>query len=128
MTVRVASLAGFCFGVKRAVEYLEGLLENKKSGDCFYTLGELIHNRSVVKDLEARGASAISAEDAPRLAASAMAGKEVHIVIRAHGIEKPLFDSLSKIAAENPFFHLHDMTSPFVEKIHRFAKTCFTSY
>ena len=32
MTTRVASLAGFCFGVKRAVDFLEGLLEKKKGG------------------------------------------------------------------------------------------------
>ena len=121
MIVRVASLAGFCFGVKRAVDYLDKLLENKKEGECFYTLGELIHNRSVVKDFSERGVLPIDADAALLYAKSASEAQPVHIVIRAHGIEKALADGLSAIAENNPHFHLHDLTCPFVEKIHRLA-------
>ncbi len=122
MTVRVASLAGFCFGVKRAVDYLDSLLKKKGEGEVFYTLGELIHNRSVVNSFAERGALAIGVDEALPLAMSADENRTVHIVIRAHGIEKSLFDSLSDIARDNSHFHLHDMTCPFVEKIHRFAE------
>ena len=123
MTVRVASLAGFCFGVKRAVEFLEGLLEKKQAGDRIFTLGHLIHNAQVVERFSERGVRAVEVDEALALAEGAREGENVHIVLRAHGVEKGLFDALSQIALKNEHFHLHDMTCPFVEKIHRFAKT-----
>ena len=122
MTVRVGSLAGFCFGVKRAVDYLDALLSQKKENDRVYTLGHLIHNTDVVEDFAARGAVAVEEKDAKALAESATEASHVHIVLRAHGVERALFSALTAVSENNPYFHLHDMTCPFVEKIHRFAK------
>ncbi|MBR2987437.1 MAG: bifunctional 4-hydroxy-3-methylbut-2-enyl diphosphate reductase/30S ribosomal protein S1 [Clostridia bacterium] len=122
MTVRVASLAGFCFGVKRAVEHLEHLLATKREPDRIYTVGQIIHNPQVVERFRARGVQPITEAEALTLARGASVTSGVHIVLRAHGVEKPLFDALSDIAADNPYFVLHDMTCPFVEKIHRHAE------
>ena len=122
MTVHVASLAGFCFGVKRAVDYLDRLLREKKPTARIYTVGQIIHNPLVVKDFAARGALAIGEEDALILAKTASEASEVHIVLRAHGVTRSFAESLYAAAEENAFFHVHDMTCPFVEKIHRHAK------
>jgi len=51
--IRVARHAGFCFGVKRAVEMVE---EELKKGGKVFTFGEIIHNPQVVEDLASRGA------------------------------------------------------------------------
>ena len=121
MRIKVASLAGFCFGVRRAVEYLEALLERKSERERVYTLGSLIHNPQVVASLEKRGASAVTEAEALRLARSATEDSPVHLVIRAHGLEKPVREALLSVERENAAFHLHDMTCPFVAKIHRIA-------
>ena len=52
MSVTVAKSAGFCFGVTRAVDLVYQLLDEGKK---VCTLGPIIHNDHVVKDLEARG-------------------------------------------------------------------------
>ena len=51
MEVKVASSAGFCFGVKRAVEMVYNEINNS---DNIYTYGPIIHNEEVVKDLESK--------------------------------------------------------------------------
>lgn len=53
MKVKVARTAGFCFGVKRAVDKVYQLIEEGVSP--IYTLGPIIHNEEVVSDLESRG-------------------------------------------------------------------------
>ncbi|MBQ7365194.1 MAG: bifunctional 4-hydroxy-3-methylbut-2-enyl diphosphate reductase/30S ribosomal protein S1 [Clostridia bacterium] len=122
MTVKVASLAGFCFGVKRAVEYLDRLVSEKKPTERVYTVGNLIHNPRVVEDFARRGVTAIAEDEALPLAGSATPEASVHIVLRAHGVERQLYDALKRVEEENPFFRLHDMTCPFVAKIHRHAQ------
>ena len=62
--VRVAKSAGFCFGVKRAVDMVYAQLEindETKDGikDPIYTYGPIIHNEEVVKDLETKGVTVI---------------------------------------------------------------------
>ena len=57
--IAVASTAGFCFGVKRAVRYAERLAEDGGG----YTLGQIIHNPFVVSDLEKRGVKAVESLD-----------------------------------------------------------------
>ena len=64
MDLKIASHAGFCFGVRRAVETTQALL---RSGEAVYTLGPMIHNPQVVASLEAEGA---------RVAAMARAERE----------------------------------------------------
>ena len=53
MIVKVAEHAGFCFGVRRAVDKVYELIETQDKK--IFTLGPIIHNESVVEDLEAKG-------------------------------------------------------------------------
>ena len=55
--ITVANTAGFCFGVDRAVKIVYDELEKKSR---VATLGPIIHNPNVVKDLEAKGVKIIS--------------------------------------------------------------------
>ena len=111
MKVVVAKTAGFCFGVKRAVdsvyEQIAANTENKK----IYTFGPIIHNEEVVRDLERKGVSVISSLDEL---------KTIHqgiVVIRSHGTTKETYD----IIRENQLT-LVDATCPFVKKIHRIVQ------
>ena len=60
MKVTVAKSAGFCFGVKRAVEQVYQQLETGKKP--VYTYGPIIHNDQVVKELEQKGVRVIRSE------------------------------------------------------------------
>ena len=61
--VILAKSAGFCFGVRKAVELAEEMAE---SGRPFVMLGPVIHNDAVIKSLEARGVSCVdTVEDVP---------------------------------------------------------------
>ena len=104
--VIVAEHAGFCFGVKRAVE--EVYRQAQEGAKPVYTYGPIIHNEEVVADLEKRGVHAL--EGAKELS-------QVHegtIIIRSHGVEKKIYD---QITAQG--LTLVDATCPFVKKIHR---------
>ena len=61
MKVTVAKSAGFCFGVKRAVEQVYQQLETGKKP--VYTYGPIIHNDQVVKELEQKGVRVIRSEE-----------------------------------------------------------------
>lgn len=52
MEVTLAKSAGFCFGVKRAVDMV---YQESEKPQKVYTLGPIIHNEQVVADLEAKG-------------------------------------------------------------------------
>lgn len=110
-TVRVAKTAGFCFGVKRAVDKVNELAE---TGKKVYTLGPIIHNEKVVEELEKKGVSVVSGlEEAAEI-------KSGYIVIRSHGIDKASDDRLREIAeASQGSVRIFDATCPFVKKIHR---------
>ena len=83
MEIRVAKTAGFCFGVKRAVDLTYGLLNE---GCKVATLGPLIHNPQAVEDMQKKGALVADAiADVP-------AGYEV--VIRSHGVPRTVYDEL----------------------------------
>ena len=102
MKITVASSAGFCFGVNRAVQMVSQLLdENKKV--C--TLGPIIHNPQTLRRLAARGASIVkNVSDAPA---------DATLVIRSHGVGKKTYD---KILSRGLSFC--DATCPNVAKIH----------
>ena len=61
MEVTVAKSAGFCFGVKRAVDTVYREIESGEKP--VYTFGPIIHNEQVVEDLENRGVQVILSED-----------------------------------------------------------------
>ena len=104
-TISVAETAGFCFGVDRAVKIVGDLVE---SGEKVCTLGPIIHNPQLVKDLEDKGIIIIdNPKDAPN---------GYKVVIRSHGVGKDVYDTL----AENEIPYV-DATCPFVSKIHKIA-------
>lgn len=118
MEITVASLAGFCFGVSRAVDTVESAI---KDGGTIFTLGKLIHNPGFIRDLEERGVTVIDSEDIERVAAEASSDRPAVICTRAHGITHDLTDRLCNLEASNPFFKVRDCTCPYVKKIHKIA-------
>lgn len=120
--VLVASLAGFCFGVRRAVDFVEGLLAEKKPNERICTLGHLIHNRQVMESFSARGVKVAEEGELRALVSSACKTSPVVLAGRAHGIERDLYRFLIEAARENPFFSFYDLTCPYVAKIHRIAR------
>ena len=82
--INVAKTAGFCYGVKRAVDDVYKEIENGKK---IATLGPLIHNRQVIEDLASKGVYAYdSIEDIP---------SDHTVVIRAHGVPKAVYDKMN---------------------------------
>ncbi len=105
MNVQLAESAGFCFGVKRAVELV---YEEAKKGMPVYTFGPIIHNDEVVKDLEEKGVTVIhDIEELNQIT-------EGTIIIRSHGVSKEIYDAMQEKGLT-----LVDATCPFVRKIHK---------
>lgn len=103
--VTLAKSAGFCFGVKRAIEMAYAQIEK---GELTYSYGPLIHNKEVTGDLEKKGVSIIDTLD------GIMEGS---VLIRSHGVGKFLYDAL-----EEKGLGVVDGTCPFVKKIHDIVK------
>ncbi len=120
-TVEVALHAGFCFGVKRAVEALENAVKDLPTGGQIATLGPLIHNESYIRSLEARGIFSIGEEDAIKRAGEASSKRPFVLIIRAHGVLLTTEKKLQEIAEKNPHFTLVDCTCPFVQKLQKVA-------
>ena len=102
MSITVAKSAGFCFGVNRAINIVNNLLDKNVRVS---TLGPIIHNMEVVNELESRGCKAVSSIDKVENGAT--------LVIRSHGVPKYVIDKL----VENGVKY-EDATCPFVKKIH----------
>ncbi len=123
MTITVAENAGFCFGVKRATDEIERLLAQTDRRDTdLYTLGELIHNPVYISQLAKAGVQTITIEDARQLAAT-RDGRHRILIVRTHGVTKEEEALLRAWEADNPHFHVTDMTCPFVKRIHNIAET-----
>ena len=105
----VAKTAGFCFGVKRAVEQVYEQI--KKGTSPIYTYGPIIHNEEVVKDLAEKGVSVVHSEEELKNL------KEGTVIIRSHGVSRHIYDILK----ENNL-QVVDATCPFVKKIHRIVE------
>mgnify|MGYP005858994849 CR=1 FL=1 len=112
MEVTVAKSAGFCFGVKRAVDKVYELIGTEQKP--IYTLGPIIHNEGVVADLEARGVHVITEADLDFPDDTLQNGT---VVIRSHGVGKAIYDKLK----EKNISYV-DVTCPFVLKIHRIVE------
>ncbi len=120
MEVTVASLAGFCFGVSRAVDTVEEAINN---GGTVFTLGKLIHNSGFIKELEERGVRIIENIQLDDIAASATADNPIVVCTRAHGITLELSKKLEALESQNPYFRVKDCTCPYVKKIHKIASS-----
>jgi len=125
MRIIVAKSAGFCFGVKNAVDTVESLL-NK--GIRVATVGKLIHNPQYIDLLKKRGVIILSddfpsAKDSIELFAS-HAEQNVcsAAVVRAHGIPKSLYEFLKGLECKYPNFTMVDCTCPRVTAVHKIVE------
>jgi len=110
MEVKVAKYAGFCFGVKRAVNTV---YDQIGSGKKIYTYGPIVHNEEVVKAMQEKGVLVITDED--ELDSIEPVSDSI-VVVRAHGITEREYTKL-----QNKGFEVVDATCPFVKKIHNIA-------
>ncbi|MDD6307127.1 MAG: 4-hydroxy-3-methylbut-2-enyl diphosphate reductase [Clostridiales bacterium] len=108
MKVTLAKSAGFCFGVKRAVDTVYEEIE--KDG-AIYTFGPIIHNEEVVSDLEKKGVIVVNSVEELRQLPKGT------VIIRAHGVEKGIYEEIKSLG-----FEMIDATCPFVLKIHRLVE------
>lgn len=109
MEITVAKTAGFCFGVKRAVEKVYDQIATGKKP--IYTYGPIIHNEEVVRDLEEKGVQVIASKEELETL------KEGVVVIRSHGVGREIYELLERQGLE-----LVDATCPFVKKIHKIVR------
>lgn len=104
MKVELAKSAGFCFGVEKAVNTVYE--EAKKENEIVYTLGPIIHNEEVVKDMKKRGVEAVKMEDLASLPKGT-------VIIRSHGVSREVYNFVKQSG-----HRVVDATCPFVKKIH----------
>ena len=108
MEVILAKSAGFCFGVKRAVETV---YEQTGTENRIYTYGPIIHNEEVVKDLESKGVTVLEGEEDLRKLDKGT------VVIRSHGVPREICEMIEKKGLT-----CVDATCPFVKRIHRIVE------
>lgn len=106
MEIIIGKTAGFCYGVKNAVEKSTEELKKEKELCC---LGEIVHNKQVVQELEQQGMEFIE-----NLQENITKKKTV---IRAHGVSKKIYDDAKKEGID-----LIDLTCPMVLKIHKIVE------
>ena len=103
MSVVLAKSAGFCYGVRRAVELAERTAEE---GRPCVMLGSIIHNKDVIARLAEKGLTAVERpEDVPEGSA---------VIIRSHGEGRAVYDQLRARGVE-----ILDATCPNVTRIHQ---------
>jgi 4-hydroxy-3-methylbut-2-enyl diphosphate reductase len=100
-----AKRAGFCFGVKRAVDMAFNAAQNSNN---VYTLGPIIHNPQVIEILKSEGVKPISSIDGPNIKA---------LIIRTHGVPHEVLEQLGRKK-----YKVIDATCPFVKKAQQYAK------
>jgi len=103
--VVTAKRAGFCFGVRRAVDIA---FDAANKGGKVYTLGPIIHNPQVIERLTAQGVAPIESIDNRRIKT---------LIIRTHGVTKEISERLSKKS-----YAVIDATCPFVKKAQHYAR------
>ena len=101
----VAKNIGFCFGVKRAVEQTEKLLEKLQS---LSTIGDIVHNPIIMEKLKSKGLNVYNSIEK-------LNGK--YFLIRSHGLSKKEIEKIKKLG-----FEVFDLTCPFVKKIHNLVE------
>ena len=111
MTIFLAEHSGYCYGVKRAIKMLDGLVDLNVP---VFTYGPIIHNQQVTDYYKQKGVNVID-----DLEAFEHFGREIAIlVIRSHGAPKAIYD-----IAEELGFEIRDATCPYVKKIQNTVST-----
>ncbi|MCM1524564.1 MAG: bifunctional 4-hydroxy-3-methylbut-2-enyl diphosphate reductase/30S ribosomal protein S1, partial [Ruminococcus sp.] len=104
-TITAAKSAGFCFGVDKAVKFVYNICNDVKTA----TLGEIIHNPAVVKDLQSKGVRVINSPDE--------AEADETVVIRSHGVGAEAVNELERRGIK-----YYDCTCPYVSRIQKLAE------
>ena len=123
--ILIADNAGFCFGVKRAMNMAWNELD-KSDRVAIYALGPLIHNKQAVAKYEERGMLTVDTIEEIEKIESEKArqgiktSKDREMIIRSHGVSKSVYDE-----AKLKDIPIIDTTCPFVRKIHYLANKCF---
>ena len=107
MEIVIGKTAGFCYGVERAVEGATQEITKAKEKDSIYCLGEIVHNKQVIRKLETLGIKCIEKIEEAK-------GK---VLIRAHGVPKEVYD-----LAKEKNIKIQDYTCPNVLKVHKIAE------
>jgi len=113
MEIKLAESAGFCFGVKRAVDTV---YEQLKTGKTIYTYGPIVHNEEVVWELSEKGVQVLENEEALK-SLEVPEGKKAAVIIRAHGVPEKIYHLMEEKGLE-----CIDATCPFVKRIHKIAE------
>lgn len=131
MEIILGDRAGFCYGVNEAVTKADEVI-SKNKGDKIYCLGELVHNKQVVEQLEEKGLVFINCiddiekeqvdkhstnENDIRKNNKNIDKEKIRLIIRAHGIEKKIYEEAKKRNIE-----LFDYTCPNVLAIHKIVE------
>lgn len=103
MEIKIAKNAGFCFGVKRAMQMASDELDDKSTK--VYSLGPLIHNKQAVSKYEKKGLKIV--EDINIIPSNE------RVIIRSHGVGEIIYKK-----AKDKSIKIIDTTCPFVKKIH----------
>ena len=104
MKINLAKSAGFCSGVKRAIDIAFRTAASEKN---VYMLGDIVHNEDVVRQIRKAGIKKIK-----RL----LPGKNRALLIRAHGISLNTLRATLKLG-----YKIFDATCPMVKEIHQIA-------
>jgi len=112
LTILLASPRGFCAGVDRAIQIVERAIE--RYGRPVYVRHEIVHNRYVVENLEAKGAIFVDELDE--------VPDDRPVVFSAHGVPK----TVPAEAARRNLLYV-DATCPLVSKVHREAERHFAA-
>lgn len=108
MEIKLAKNSGFCFGVNRAINMINRIIETENKP--IYTLGPIIHNPAIIEELNNKGVRvAKSVDEIPQNSI---------VIIRTHGISEKV---LLKLKERN--LTVFDATCPYVSKIQQIAKT-----
>ena len=110
MEVKLAKTAGFCFGVKRAVDTV--YKEAEKNNETIYTFGPIIHYEQVVEDLEKNGVFVVNTTTELKALKPGTT-----VIVRSHGVGKSIYDLMDECG-----LNIVDATCPFVKKIHRIVE------
>jgi 4-hydroxy-3-methylbut-2-enyl diphosphate reductase len=105
----VAENAGFCFGVKRAVDTSTDYRNINKSG--IYTFGPLVHNKNVVDHLREKGINEVDINNLDKL------NDKDTVIVRSHGVAPQVMKQIKDTGAE-----VIDATCPYVLAIHKRVK------
>ena len=122
MSLTVAKTAGFCFGVRRAVDTVYEQLERipSTSSPKLFTLGEIIHNAQVVEELDSLGAVAVDSLEKLLELEEQLSQQNrpyIPVIIRSHGVPKKVYEALDSRSI--PYI---DATCPNVKRIQKIVE------